>query len=161
MPVFDLSKDPEQYFDLSYSELESIISNPKESPFKRMATNKTLPIISLETLQDDKIEIQDADLYAKRAAFIRSNESFVEKVLDIYNSLEFSGGAKTNIEEQIYSNGFPSAIEKDRLSNFHNATTYADKLIVINSFDDERYREFGYRKMRTSTSSLLVPCRVY
>ena len=145
VPVFDLSKDPELFFDLSYSELESIISNPKESPFKRMATNKTLPIISLETLQDDKIEIQDADLYRKRAALIRSNEGFIEKVLDIYNNVEFSGGSKTNIEEQIYSNGFPSAIEKDRLSSFHNAKTYEEKLVVINSFDDERYKEFGYR----------------
>ena len=145
VPVFDLSNDPELFFDLSYSELESIISNPKESPFKRMATNKTLPIISLKTLQEDKIEIQDADLYSKRAALIRSNEGFTEKVLDIYNSVEFSGGSKTNIEEQIYSNGFPSAIEKDRLSSFHNAPTYEEKLVVINSFDDERYKEFGYR----------------
>jgi hypothetical protein len=110
-----------------------------------MATNKTLPIISLDTLQDDKIEIQDADLYRNRAALIRSNEGFIEKVLDIYNSVEFSGGSKTNIEEQIYSNGFPNAIEKDRLSSFHNATTYEEKLVVINSFDDERYKEFGYR----------------
>jgi exodeoxyribonuclease-1 len=145
VPVFNLSKDPELFVDLSYSELESIISNPKESPFKRISTNKTLPIISLETLQDDNIEIQDADLYRKRAGLIRSNEGFIEKVLDIYNSIEFSGGSKTNIEEQIYSNGFPSAIDKDRLSSFHNATTYEEKLVVINSFDDERYKEFGYR----------------
>lgn len=145
VPVFNLSKDPELFVDLSYSELESIISNPKESPFKRISTNKTLPIISLEILQDDNIEIQDADLYRKRAGLIRSNEGFIEKVLDIYNSIEFSGGSKTNIEEQIYSNGFPSAIEKDRLSSFHNATTYEEKLVVINSFDDERYKEFGYR----------------
>jgi exodeoxyribonuclease-1 len=145
VPVFNLSKDPELFVDLSYSELESIISNPKESPFKRISTNKTLPIISLETLQDDNIEIQDADLYRKRAGLIRSNEGFIEKVLDIYNSIEFSGGSKTNIEEQIYSNGFPSAIDKDRLSSFHNATTYEQKLVVINSFDDERYKEFGYR----------------
>jgi exodeoxyribonuclease-1 len=145
VPVFNLSKDPEFFVDLSYSELESIISNPKESPFKRISTNKTLPIISLEILQDDNIEIQDADLYRKRAGLIRSNEGFIEKVLDIYNSIEFSGGSKTNIEEQIYSNGFPSAIDKDRLSSFHNATTYEQKLVVINSFDDERYKEFGYR----------------
>jgi exodeoxyribonuclease-1 len=145
VPVFNLSKDPELFVDLSYLELESIISNPKESPFKRISTNKTLPIISLETLQDDNIEIQDADLYRKRAGLIRSNEGFIEKVLDIYNSIEFSGGSKTNIEEQIYSNGFPSAIDKDRLSSFHNATTYEQKLVVINSFDDERYKEFGYR----------------
>ena len=145
VPVFDLSKDPELYFDLSYSELDRIINTPKENPFKRIATNKTLSTISLNTLENDKIEIQDKEIYCKRADAIRSNESFIEKVLDIYNSLEFSGSSKTNIEEQIYSNGFPSSIEKDRFHNFHNAETYLEKVNVINSFDDDRYKEFAYR----------------
>ena len=145
VPVFDLSKDPELYFDLSYSELERIINTPKENPFKRIATNKTLSIISMNTLERDNIEIQDKDIYCKRADAIRSNASFIEKVLDIYNSLEFSGSSKINIEEQIYSNGFPSSIEKDRFHNFHNAETYLEKVNVINSFDDDRYKEFAYR----------------
>jgi exonuclease I len=145
VPVFDLSKDPELYFDLSYSELERIINTPKENPFKRIATNKTLSIISMDTLERDNIEIQDKDIYCKRADAIRSNESFIEKVLDIYNSLEFSGSSKINIEEQIYSNGFPSSIEKDRFHNFHNATTYDEKVSAIDSFDDDRYKEFAYR----------------
>lgn len=145
VPVFDLSKDPDLYFDLNYSELETLISNPKENPFKRIATNKTLPLISLNTLESDNIEIEDKDLYMQRADAIRANESFKEKVLDIYNSMEFSSTRKLNIEEQIYTNGFPSSIEKDRLNNFHNAMTYEEKINVINSFEDDRYKEFGYR----------------
>ena len=145
VPVFDLSKDPELYVDLSYSELERIINTPKENPFKRIATNKTLSIVSMSTLELDNIEIQNKETYCKRADAIRSNESFIEKVLDIYNSLEFSGNSKINIEEQIYSNGFPSSIEKDRFHNFHNAETYLEKVNVINSFDDDRYKEFAYR----------------
>ena len=73
------------------------------------------------------------------------NENFKKKVLDIYNSMEFSSTRKLNIEEQIYTNGFPSSIEKDRLNNFHNAMTYEEKINVINSFEDDRYKEFGYR----------------
>ena len=145
VPVFDLSKDPELYFDLSYSELERIINTPKENPFKRIATNKTLSIVSMSTLELDNIEIQNKETYCKRADAIRSNESFIEKVLDIYNSLEFSGNSKINIEEQIYSNGFPSSIEKDRFHKFHKAETYLEKVNIINSFDDDRYKEFAYR----------------
>ena len=99
----------------------------------------------MNTLENDKIEIQDKEIYCKRADAIRSNESFIEKVLDIYNSLEFSGSSKINIEEQIYSNGFPSSIEKDRFHNFHKAETYLEKVNVLNSFDDDRYKEFAYR----------------
>lgn len=145
VPVFDLSKDPELYFDLSYSELERTINTPRENPFKRIATNKTLSIVSMNTLELDNIEIQDKEIYSKRADAIRSNESFIEKVLDIYNSIEFSGSSKINIEEQIYSNGFPSSIEKDRFHNFHNAASYDEKVSVINSFDDDRYKEFAHR----------------
>ena len=36
VPVFDLSKDPELYFDLSYSELERIINTPKKTLSKEL-----------------------------------------------------------------------------------------------------------------------------
>ena len=145
VPVFDLTKDPELYMELNYSELESVINNPKENPFKRIATNKTLPIIAAKTLETDNKKIEDLTLYNQRAEAIHANEAFKEKVLDIYNSVEFANKPKLYIEEQIYSNGFPSAIEKDRLQNFHSALTYEEKLNVMASFDDERYKEFGRR----------------
>ena len=145
VPVFDLSKDPELYMELNYSELESIINNPKDNPFKRIATNKTLPIISLHTLEKDQKEIEDKEIYKARAQAIQTNEAFKERVLDIYNSLEFANKPKLHIEEQIYSNGFPSSIEKDRFQNFHNAGTYEEKLTIMNSFDDKRYKEFACR----------------
>ena len=131
--------------ELNYSELESVINNPKENPFKRIATNKTLPIIAAKTLETDNKKIEDLTLYNQRAEAIHANEAFKEKVLDIYNSVEFTNKPKLYIEEQIYSNGFPSAIEKDRLQNFHSALTYEEKLNVMASFDDERYKEFGRR----------------
>ena len=145
IPIFDLRLEPRDYLELSYSELESIINNPKESPFKRLATNKTLPTVSLETLQKDNIELEDLEVFKERAELIHENENFKEKVLDIFNNFEFTNTSKTNIEEQIYSHGFPSSIEKDRFQNFHNAKTYTEKIRIIESFDDERYKEFGYR----------------
>ena len=145
IPIFDLRLEPNEYLELSYSELESIINNPKETPFKRLATNKSLPTISLKTLHQDNIEISDLVLYEKRASIIHKNESFKEKVIDIFNNLEFVSNVKSNIEEQIYSQGFPSSIEKDRFQNFHKASTYEEKSRIIESFDDERFKEFGYR----------------
>ena len=144
LPVFDLSHNPEDFIDLSYSELELSINN-KKSPFKRLAINKTQPTISLDTLLDDGIIIEDQELLKGRAQIIQANKSFIERVTDIYNNIEFDNSKKINIEEQIYTEGFPSSIEKDRFNQFHNAQSYEERINIIKTFDDHRHKEFAYR----------------
>ena len=144
LPIFDLSHNPDDFIDLSYSELELLI-NSKKSPFKRLAINKTHPTICLETLLDDGIIIKDQKLLKDRAQTIQANESFIERVTDIYNNLEYVNLKKINIEEQIYADGFPSSIEKDRFTQFHNAQSYEERINIIKTFDDQRYKEFAYR----------------
>ena len=145
IPIFDLSNDPEDYFNLSYTELEQLINKKKNCPFKRLAINKTQPTISLSTLKEDKVFIEDQELLTKRADKIQTNEDFKEKIIDIYNNFEYQNLSKTHLEEQIYTEGFPSAIEKDRFTQFHNAQSYKEKIAIINSFEDSRYKEFAYR----------------
>ena len=144
LPIFDLSHDPVDFIDLSYSELELLI-NSKKSPFKRLAINKTQPTICLETLIDDGITIEDQKLLKDRAQTIQANESFIERVTEIYNNMEFVNSKKINIEEQIYTEGFPSSIEKDRFKQFHSAQSYEERINIIKTFDDQRYKEFAYR----------------
>ena len=131
LPIFNLSHNPDDFIDLSYPELELLI-NSKKSPFKRLAINKTQPTISLDTLLDDGIIIEDQELLKGRAQIIQANKSFIERVTDIYNNIEFDNSKKINIEEQIYTEGFPSAIEKDRFTQFHNAQSYKEKIAIIN-----------------------------
>ena len=145
IPIFDLSNDPEDYFDLSYTELEQLIYKKKNCPFKRLSINKTQPTICLSTLKEDKVFIEDEELLIERAYKIQTNEEFKEKIIDIYNNFEYQSSKKTHLEEQIYTDGFPSAIEKDRLRQFHNAQSYKEKISIINSFEDSRYREFAHR----------------
>ena len=144
LPIFDLSHNPDDFIDLSYSELELLI-NSKKSPFKRLAINKTQPTICLETLLDDGITIEDQKLLKDRAQTIQANESFIERVSEIYNNIEFVNSKKINIEEQIYTEGFPSSIEKDRFNQFHSAQSYEERINIIKTFDDQRYKEFAYR----------------
>ena len=144
LPIFDLSHNPDDFIDLSYSELELLI-NSKKSPFKRFAINKTQPTICLETLLDDGITIEDQKLLKDRAQTIQANVSFIERVTEIYNNIEFVNSKKINIEEQIYTEGFPSSIEKDRFNQFHSAQSYEERINIIKTFDDQRYKEFAYR----------------
>ena len=67
LPIFDLSNNPDDFIDLSYSELEQLI-NSKKSPFKRLAINKTQPTICLETLLDDGITIEDQKLLEDKSS---------------------------------------------------------------------------------------------
>ena len=145
IPIFDLTNDPEDYFDLSYTELEQLINKKTNSPFKKLATNKTQPTVCLSTLLQDDIYVEDQDLLIEKANKIKANENFCEKVIEIYNNFEFQNTKKLNIEEQIYSEGFPSSIEKDRYTQFHKAQTYEEKINIINSFEDIRHREFALR----------------
>ena len=80
-----------------------------------------------------------------RAQTIQANESFIERVTEIYNNIEFVNSKKINIEEQIYTEGFPSSIEKDRFNQFHSAQSYEERINIIKTFDDQRYKEFAYR----------------
>ena len=99
----------------------------------------------MDTLIQDGINIDDSDLLNERANIIQTNESFIERVTDIYNNLEYVNSKKINIEEQIYTEGFPSSIEKDRFNQFHSAQSYGKRVNIIKTFDDERYKEFAYR----------------
>ena len=145
IPIFDLSYDPDDFIDLSYTELELLINSKKKSPFKRLAINKTQPTICLDTLTKDNIIIEDQELLKDRAKTIHTNNTLIERVTDIYNNLEYVNLKKINIEEQIYTEGFPSSIEKDRFTQFHNAQSYEERINIIKSFDDQRYKEFAYR----------------
>tara|TARA_A100000164_G_scaffold380368_1_gene427535 strand:+ start:3832 stop:5223 length:1392 start_codon:yes stop_codon:yes gene_type:complete len=145
LPIFDLSYDPDNFIDLSYTELEQLINSKKKSPFKRLAIHKTQPTICLDTLIQDGIAIENPDFLRDRATKIQSNESFIERVTDIFNNKEFTTSKKINIEEQIYSEGFPSPIEKDRFIQFHNTQSYEERVNIIKSFDDHRYKEFAHR----------------
>ena len=145
IPIFDLTYDPDDYTNLSYTELNELINSKKKSPFKRLAMNKTQPTITLDTLIQDGIDIDGSDVLLQRAKMIEMNESFIERVTDIYNNLEYVNSKRINIEEQIYTEGFPSSIEKDRFNQFHKAQSYAERKSIIKSFDDERHKQFAYR----------------
>ena len=143
--VFNLNFDPELYFDLSYQELEQLLQSSKDSPFRKLAVNKTLPIISLSTLITDDIVPTDINTFKTRATLIKENINFQNKIIDILNNTEFPSFENNHIEQQIYSNGFPSAIDKDRFSQFHDAITYEEKIKLVGKIEDTRYQKFAYR----------------
>tara|TARA_B100001250_G_scaffold137737_1_gene117837 strand:- start:3020 stop:4408 length:1389 start_codon:yes stop_codon:yes gene_type:complete len=145
LPIFNLENNPDDYFDLSTSQLSQIISDRRSSPFRKIGINKSIPSISAETLVADNIQLEGLDTYKERAHKIKDNTDFIYRVNDIINDLEKPIYPSDYIEQQLYSGGFPHQIDKDKMKNFHSAETLSDKVSIANSFLDERYKDFAMR----------------
>jgi exonuclease I len=143
--IFNLNNDPEDYLSLTVQELRDLIDNKKESPFKVVGINRTIPSVSADTLEKDNILPNENDLYLERAEKLRENPDFIFKINEIFNDREKPIYANSYTEEQLYSGGFPNQIDRDRMKNFHNAESLKEKLSITNSFEDERYRDFAIR----------------
>ena len=143
--IFNLNNDPEDYLNLTVQELRDLIDNKKESPFKVIGINRTIPSVSADTLEKDNILPNENDLHLERAEKLRENPDFIFKINEIFNDREKPIYANSYTEEQLYSGGFPNQIDRDRMKNFHDAESLKEKLSIANSFEDERYRDFAIR----------------
>ena len=145
VPIFNLTYDPNDYINLTTSELTEVISNTRTSPFRKVAINKSIPSISADTLIQDNISIDNIDTYKERAKQIKTDDDFVLKVNTIFNDLERPIYPMDYIEQQLYSGGFPHQIDKDRMKNFHSVGTLNEKLAIASTFQDERFKDFAIR----------------
>ena len=143
--IFNLINDPEDYFDLNIQELRDLIEDKKKSPFKVIGINKSIPSICANTLEKDNLLPKENAQYSKRAEILQNNPDFILKINEIYNDIEKPIYANSYNEEQLYSGGFPTKIDKDRMMNFHSAESLSEKLNIANSFEDERYKDFAIR----------------
>jgi len=143
--IFNLTNDPNLYFDLTFQELRDLIDNRAESPFRTIGINRTIPSISAQTLEQDNILPSENYLYLQRAKQLRNNPDFIFKVNEVFIDKEKPIYQNSYNEEQIYSGGFPNQINRDRMKNFHNAHSLTDKLSIADSFDDDRHRDFAIR----------------
>ena len=106
---------------------------------------RTAASISCNTLLKDNIELENVELYQSRATALKQNLSLQEKILEILSDQTRSYPVGDYLEDQIYSGGFASAIDKDRMNQFHKAQDFEEKNKILNTFDDERYKDFATR----------------
>ena len=106
---------------------------------------RTAASISCNTLLKDNIELENVELYQSRATALKQNLSLQEKILEILSDQTRSYPVGDYLEDQIYSGGFASSIDKDRMNQFHKAQDFEEKNKILNTFDDERYKDFATR----------------
>ena len=106
---------------------------------------RTTASISSKTLIKDNIKLENVQLYQSRANALKQNLALQEKILEIMVDQTRSYPLGDYPEDQIYSGGFASAIDRDRMNKFHKSEVFEEKNTILNSFEDERYKDFATR----------------
>ena len=138
----DLYFDPKELFEMSYSELKGQIG--KSGAFKKIAINKTQPIVNVNLIDNpDKFLDLSLEVLADRAQMINENQDFKQKLSQILEDDDKTWPEKNIVEQKIYD-GFSSNADKLWMERFE-ISNWDEKVKLIDGFEDERYRELASR----------------
>ncbi|MAK14514.1 MAG: exonuclease [Proteobacteria bacterium] len=153
----DLYFDPKELFEMSYSELKGQIG--KSGAFKKIAINKTQPIVNVNLIDNaDKFLDLSQEVLADRAQMINKNQDFKQKLSQILEDDDKTWPEKNIVEQKIYD-GFSSSADKLWMERFE-ISNWDEKVKLIDGFEDERYRELAtriicYEKPEFATEEML------
>jgi exodeoxyribonuclease-1 len=138
----DLYFDPKELFEMKDSELKGQFG--RSGAFKKIAINKTIPLINSKKIPNlsSFLDVPEKQL-EERAKLIRENIDFQERVSSILGDNQFNWPSQEIVEQRIYD-GFPSEADKLWRDRFELAP-WAEKVKLIEGFEDERYRELAER----------------
>ena len=144
---FDLSfDDPEEILELELSEIFKLINaGGRDGPLKKYKINKTIPICHSDHLTDKTIFDVDFDELNRRAQLVKNHQDFQTKVSQAMSDRMTSYPEPENIEQTIYSGGFPSYKDKDLMQEFHLTDDAEHRIKIARNFEDERSRVFAER----------------
>ena len=138
----DLYFDPKELFEMKDSELKGQFG--RSGAFKKIAINKTIPLINSKKIPNlsSFLDVPEKQL-EERAKLIRENIDFQERVSSILGDNQFNWPSQEIVEQRIYD-GFPSEADKLWRDRFE-LEPWAEKVKLIEGFEDERYRELAER----------------
>lgn len=138
----DLNLDPDMLADCSDSELSKYMtSSPKA--VRKIKANALPGIIDADKAHMySKMSDMDFDLVEARANRIANDQQLKDRLLNAYlNSLP-DYGTSPYVEENIYSGGFPSNGDEQRMVEFHEVA-WSDRYNIVCQIQDDRFRELG------------------
>lgn len=140
---FDMAKDPSYYFDFTTQELSKIIRK-KDSPFVILKSNKMpslFPLSYRNYISDNRIINEELFI---RSEHIRSNLIFQDRCLEALDlsARSYPENSNAEIEEQIYSGGFPSSRDQYLMQQFHELEWH-QRLDICNQFESSKHRSIG------------------
>ena len=111
---------------------------------KKIAINKTIPLINANKVPElSKFLDESEEILTERAEMIKDNFEFQERISLILGENITNWPDQEIVEQRIYD-GFPSDADKLWMERFE-ISPWADKVNLIEGFEDERYRELAER----------------
>lgn len=151
--VFNLAIDPEELADLSGEDLiRRLAATPK--PVRVLRANACPCVLAYEeTPEHLRSQTTDrADLRA-RAARIRDNQAFVERLISSFIATRKSIEPSPHVEEQIYSK-FIGNDDQRTLNSFHSAD-WAARPEILGQLSDSRLQVLGKRLILTEAPEVM------
>ena len=156
---FDLSKDPNDYINMSKNDLG--LEMKKSPKFIRTIKDNKNPIIFNYSnyLKIKNNSTTESNVYIERANLIKNNEEFKKTIsvllLEEYQTKnEFETQEEIQAEESLYKGGFLSNSDKQTMEQFHKSD-WIEKLSICDKFVDERLFYFGMRLIYEEAPSIL------
>ena len=158
--VVDLRVDVESLLNFSINELK--VEMKKSPKFLRTIRSNKAPIILDETygLKVEPYNAIDINLIKKRAELVKNNEKFSQNIITALREVaEEKEQAKSQediyAEESIYTRFTPN--KDTNLFTIWHAASWAEKLKMLDKFEDKRLVEFGKKVIYQESPDTLPP----
>ena len=152
--LFDLQFDPERLLIADDGTLRDAIDGNVKM-IRRVWVNKQPPLLSTEfapvNVQGGRLPMET---YLERARKVRENWDFRQRISRLLAERYADEPPAIYVEQRIYD-GFPSPDDEARLATFHRQE-WPNRIDLIPSIEDARYRELGERVVATEQPQLLT-----
>ena len=149
---FDLTKDPDDFKQLSALDLIQVI-NKKNSPFHIIKNNKQSILLDLSYKKFTNCNLNDQEIFSK-AKKIQSDLNFKNNLKIALELINNTSHNNETVEEKIFSEGFPNKIDQNLMDKFHKYD-WDKRSKIINKFKDPRFKELSARLVYEHNPMLL------
>lgn len=153
-----LSGNVDRLAGMSDLELQNHLAQ-KPNPIRRFRINAAPTLTAFFDAPAHMLDGISIDDVEDRARRVKENAGLRARLVAAYTAAREPFALSAHIEERIY-NGFPGPADEARIAAFHNAR-WEDRLVIVQSLEDERLRWFGLRLIYFEARSVLPePARV-
>jgi len=151
----DLSVAPDTWRTMSDPEILAEIAR-KGTPVRGVRLNGAPTLTGLHEAGDDLLGGLDAGLAEERASQLKADPVLCARIVALYTASWTELPPSPHPERRLYSGGFPSDPDQQRMLDFQDAP-WGKRVRIANAFDDDRLRAFALRLIHSEHRSLLEP----
>ena len=151
----DLSIAPETWRSMTDVAIRAEIAR-KGTPVRRVRVNGAPTLTSLYDATDDLLNGLDPAIAEARALQVKSDPDLCSKIVALYSASWADVPPSPHVERRLYSDGFPSDADQQRMFDFQDAGGL-ERVKIAGYFEDQRLRAFARRLVHYEQRAVLDP----